>query len=97
MDTLVRHRDARVAIRRDLDQTGALEALQCFAHGGARDTESLGQFLVAQPLAGAQPTVEDRFAEERIDLVAEDGTARFQWCERSGHEWSQSTTDDSLA
>jgi len=24
-------------------------------------------------------------------------TARFQWCEWSGHEWSQSTTDDSLA
>ena len=92
-----RHGDARVAVRRDLDQAGALEPLERFAHRGARHPESLGELLVAQPLAGAEPAVEDRLAEERVDLVAEDGAARLQGCEGRGHEWKQSTTDDSFA
>ena len=92
-----RHGDARVAIRRDLDQTGALQSLERFAHRGARDAESLGELLVAQPLAGAEPAVEDRLAEERVDLVAEDGAARLEGCEGLGHEWNQSTADDSFA
>ena len=51
---LVGDRDARVAVRRDLDEADALEPLQRLAHRGARDAEPLGELVVAQALPGRE-------------------------------------------
>ena len=83
---LVGDRDARVAVRRDLDEAGALETLQRLADRRPRNAQPLGEFVVAQMLTGPQSTLEDRFADRRVHLVAEDGADRVDGHERnSGH------------
>ena len=59
--------------------------------------EPLGELVVAQALAGLEAAVEDRLAEERVDLVAEDGSARLAEVRTACHERAQSTAEDSLA
>ena len=70
----------------DLDQPGALQSLQRLADGCARDAQALGELLIAEALAGLEPAVEDRLAEECVHLVAEHGAARLEGRERDGHE-----------
>ena len=87
----VGNRHARVAMRRDLDEPGALEPLEGFADGRARDAEPPRELLVAQVLTGFEASLEDRLADRRVHLVAEDIPDRVDGNERQscGHQCSQ--------
>ena len=77
----IERRHARVAVGRALDEAAVLQAREGLADRGAADAQPRGQLGVAQLLAGLQRAVEDRVAQPRVGLVAQqhagrDGLAR---------------------
>ena len=80
----VQRRHARVAVGRALDEAAVLQAREGLADRGAADAQPRGQLGVAQLLAGLQRAVEDRVAQPRVGLVAQEhagrhGLARGNW------------------
>ena len=80
----VERRHARVAVGRALDEAAVLQPRQGLADRRAADAQPRGQLGVAQLLAGLQRAVEDRVAQPRVGLVAQqhagrDGLARRNW------------------
>ena len=56
-------RDARVPLRRRLDEPLLGEPVQRLAHGRAAETEPLAELRIMELLAGRERAVDDRIAE----------------------------------